>query len=116
MADKKAYMKPEEPYHLKMLRNIQEEKDKKEAESSFWAAKVLNDKKKKENSNTNSEYSEEDELMAAYTKNSQKQKSINGGIQSVPHRSKNNSKLEPMSDNPVEIKKSARPVTQGNEG
>ena len=22
MADKKAYMKPEEPYHLKMLRNI----------------------------------------------------------------------------------------------
>ena len=32
MSDKKAYMKPEEPYHLKMLRTIQEEKEKKDAE------------------------------------------------------------------------------------
>ena len=40
MADKKAYMKPEEPFHLQMLRKEKEEKEEKElAEKGFWAVK-----------------------------------------------------------------------------
>ena len=49
-------MKPEEPYHLQMLRLEKEERERKEAETSFWAAKVLNDKKKAQNSD-DSDYS-----------------------------------------------------------
>ena len=54
MADKKAYMTPEEPFHLQMLRKQKKDKEEKDlAEKGFWGVK------KAKNDDVNSESSED---------------------------------------------------------